>query len=325
MDFIEKIMIIVAKILTKICEALKKLADFISIKNIRKYQLKQEVKLTLLISIIFYACCFYALGKLKYVTAPDYYVGIGVVIVYFIPLVLLVVNSFLFIYEFKEERKIIKKPMYLELAARCIAFLVSFTNYQMLNIKFEFKYKFAIVSCASLISLLLIIYTYFKARNVIVSSEYKYLEPITKEEIEKIKNGKDGISTFAIILYIYSIGFIGTNITYLNGLKKVFAFALACKLIKDKLTDFYPKEIHIKRKVVRIIIFMVIGFMINLVFAVLLALSFIHNTRDIIQGIKELAAVLAILCLIPLVIEYKKIGIRSTEIRHYMRENGIEE
>ena len=70
---------------------------------------------------------------------------------------------------------------------------------------------------------------------------------------------------------------------------------------------------------------MVIGFMINLVLAVLLGLNFIHNTRESIQGIKELAAVLAILCLIPLVIEYKKIGIRSTEIRHYMSENGIEE
>lgn len=66
--------------------------------------------------------------------------------------------------------------------------------------------------------------------------------------------------------------------------------------------------------------FMVIGFMINLGLAVLLGLNIIESTRESIQGIKELGVILAILCLIPLIREYKKLGIRGNEIRHYIKE-----
>jgi uncharacterized PurR-regulated membrane protein YhhQ (DUF165 family) len=68
---------------------------------------------------------------------------------------------------------------------------------------------------------------------------------------------------------------------------------------------------------------MLIGFMSNLVFAYLFHIKFIENTKENINGFKELLAIFAIICIWPLASEYKKIGVRITEIKHYIEESDI--
>ncbi|MHC1685311.1 MAG: hypothetical protein AB6733_20630 [Clostridiaceae bacterium] len=303
----------------KISIIIGKIEKLFSLRSIRKYELKQEVKIILDISLITYICCFLFLIVMK--SEQDYSkltYGPIILVLYFFILILFFINTIFLTDTHKKERLVLKNLIRLEFILRFLMFIFVFSNIKAIGIDINIKTKFLVLIGQCIISLLIITYMYNKVKNHKINiDDYKYTLEFTQKDIEDYNNKRDYISFLGIMLYLYSI--TGVEIKLSCMVLKFMAFYFCSKFIIGKLKVYYNIE-KINSHISKIISCMVIGFAIN-IFGVYIADIYFKNISKVnYYSIRDILGLVAILFALPLFKEYVRLGNRMRELEDYIKK-----
>lgn len=193
-----------------------------------------------------------------------------------------------------------------DILLRSISFFMVNTNLRNLGINITLEHKVIVILCSVALSTTIVIYQYMRIKSIEgLDTIVEVWGSPTSIASVNFKN-LEHISLRGMAFYIYSLTIIDKNLGYSSFILKIAAFCYAINIIIKKLKIYYSNIKENNNKLYIVISGLIIGFILNLIVAVILQYYYYDISNKNFVGIKDGMFIIAMLCSIPLFKEYSK-------------------